>query len=232
MSVSHIVRDDVTLANRYLAGQLTESERSALEAELAANPDVLRELEATARLKVGLEKLRERGELDALLQPPQSWRSPHLVALAAGLGVLVIGAFLIRGAMQGSGDPVLVAAVSSLVDTNGRALPVARTFAVFRKRVEAYDAEVELPATRQAIEIRVLPETVANPPTYQVSLSRMREDETLEPVATVSDVRPAEDGFLSVFADSGALQAGRYRLTVIDSGGASASPDTYLIKVN
>jgi hypothetical protein len=231
MSVSHMVRDDVTLANRYLAGQLTESERSALEAELTENPEVLRELEATARLKVGLEKLRERGELDALLQPPQSWRNPYLVSLAAGLGVLVIGAFLIRGAMQGAGEQVLVATVSSLVDTSGNALPVARTFAVFRKRVEDYDAVVDLPATRQAIEIRVLPETVASPPSYQVSLSRMREDETLEPVATVTDVRPGGDGFLSVFADSAALQAGRYRLTV-SGGGAAASRDTYLIKVN
>jgi hypothetical protein len=232
MSVTPFVRDDVTLANRYLAGQLSESERSALEAELTQNPDVLREVEATARLKVGLEKLRESGELEELLQPAQSWRNPYLVGLAAALGVLVVGAFLIRGATQGSGEQVLVAAVSSLVDTSGNALPVARTFAVFRKRVEAYDAVVDLPPTRQAIEIRVLPETVASPATYQVSLSRMREDETLEPVATVSDVRPGEDGFLSVFADSAALQAGRYRLTVFGSGGASASPDTYLIKVN
>jgi hypothetical protein len=231
MSVSHIVRDDATLANRYLAGQLSDAERSALETELTENPDVLRELEATARLKVGLEKLRERGELDALLRPAQAWRSPYLVALAAGLGVLVIGAFLVRGTMQGAGEQVLVAAVSSLVDTSGNTLPVARTFAVFRKRVEAYDAVVELPPTRQAIEIRVLPETVANPPSYQVSLSRMRDDETLDPVATVSGVRPGADGFLSVFADSAALQAGRYRLAV-SGGGGSASPDTYLIKVD
>jgi hypothetical protein len=230
MSVTNIVRDDATLANRYLAGQLSEPERSALETELVSNPDALRELEATARLKVGLEKLRETGELEALLRPQQSWRSPFVMALAAGLGVLVIGAFLVRGMTTDTRAPILASAVASLVDPNGNALQVARTFAVFRKRVEAYDAVIERPASRQAIEIRVLPETVATPASYRVALSRMRDDETLEPVATVEGVEPGEDGFLSVFADSAGLAPGRYRLTVL--GGSTTSPDTYLIKVN
>ena len=231
MSVSHIVRDDATIANRYLAGQLSEPERSALEAELVENPDALRELEATARLKVGLEKLRETGELDALLRPAEPWRNQYLIGLAAALGVLVVGVLLVRGNVERTGAQILVATVSSLVDTSGNALPVARTFAVFRKRVEAYDAVIDRPDTRRAIEIRILPETVVTPPSYQVSLSRVRDDETLEPVASVDGVRPSEDGFLSVFADSSGLTPGRYRLTVF--GGSSASaPDTYLIKVN
>lgn len=231
MSVTNIVRDDATLANRYLAGQLSEPERSALEAQLTENPEVLQELEATARLKVGLEKLRETGELDELLRSEPSWRSPMLMALAAGLGVLVIGALLVRGMVQETGTPMLASAVSALVDTSGNTLPVARTFAVFRKRVEAYDAVIDRPASQQAIEIRVLPETDAAPASYRVSLSRLRDDETLEPMATVDDVKPGEDGFLSVFADSARLTPGRYRLNV-SGGGAAASPDTYLIKVN
>lgn len=231
MSVSHIVRDDATIANRYLAGQLSEPERSALEAELVENPEALRELEATARLKVGLEKLRETGELQALLRPEQTWRSPFVMALAATLGALVVGALLVRGMMQQDSSPILVSAVASLVDASGKSLPVARTFAVFRKRVEAYDAVIDLPTSRQAIEIRVLPESVATPPSYSVSLSRLRDNETLEPVATVEGVEPGEDGFLSLFADSTGLTPGRYRLTVF-GGGSTASPDTYLIKVN
>jgi hypothetical protein len=231
MSVTNIVRDDATLANRYLAGQLSEPERAAVETELVSNPDALRELEATARLKVGLEKLRETGELDVLLRPEQNWRSPFVMALAAGLGVLVIGAFLVRGMMTETRAPILASAVASLVDPSGNALPVARTFAVFRKRVEAYDAVIERPSSRQAIEIRVLPETVATPPSYRVALSRLRDDETLEPVATVEGVQPGEDGFLSVFADSTGLAPGRYRLTVL-GGGSMTTPDTYLIKVN
>jgi anti-sigma factor RsiW len=231
MSVTNIVRDDATLANRYLAGQLSEPERSAMEAALVDNPDALRELEATARLKVGLEKLRETGQLDALLRPEQTWRSPFVMSLAATLGVLVVGALLVRGMVQETASPILASAVSMLVDARGNTLPVARTFAVFRKRVEAYDAVIDLPASRQALEIRVLPETVATPPSYRVSLSRLRDNETLEPVATVEAVQPGEDGFLSVFADSSGLTPGRYRLLVL-GGGSGASPDTYLIKVN
>lgn len=225
------LRDDATLANRFLAGQVSDTERAAMEAALVENPEALRELEATARLKVGLEKLREKGELDALLRPDPAWRSPVVMGLAAALGVLVIGVLLVRGVMQESAAPILASAVSRLVDTSGDTLSVSRTFAVYRKRVEAYDAVIERPASRQAIEIRVLPETVATPASYNVSISRLRDDDTLEPLATVEGVQPGEDGFLSVFADSNGLTSGRYRLTVMGDGSA-ASPDTYLIKVN
>ena len=81
---------------------------------------------------------------------------------------------------------MLASAVSSFTDQRVRAAPVAQTFAVFRKRVDAYDATIELPSTPQAIESRILPETPAESGRYRVSLSRLREDSSLEPATSVS----------------------------------------------
>jgi hypothetical protein len=214
MSVINMRREDPTLANRYLAGQLSDAECTAFEAELAQNPEIVRELEATARLKVGLEKLRETGELAAELQPKPPLRRPLLLALAASVAVLVITFSIFRSDVERLAPPTLASAVSSFADQRVRVTPVAQTFAVFRKRVDAYDAIIVLPATPQAIELRILPETPADSGRYRVSLSRLREDSSLEPAASVSELQPESDGFVTVFADASRLEPGRYRLVV------------------
>mgnify|MGYP003577986533 CR=1 FL=1 len=60
------IQDDPGLASRYLAGQLSPAELQAYEQHLLENPDAVRELEATARMKVGLASLRDSGKLEKL----------------------------------------------------------------------------------------------------------------------------------------------------------------------
>jgi len=55
--------DDPTRASRYLADQLSDAECAEYEARFTEDPDAVAELEATARLKIGLERLRRNGEL-------------------------------------------------------------------------------------------------------------------------------------------------------------------------
>src|SRR5262249_37968305 len=59
--------DDPTRASRYLADQLSEAECAEYEARITEDPDTVAELEATARLKIGLQRLRRSGELSALI---------------------------------------------------------------------------------------------------------------------------------------------------------------------
>jgi hypothetical protein len=234
MSVTNLFDDtDPTLANRYLAGQLTDAERTAFEAELERNGATLQELEATARLKVGLERLRETGELEHMLRPTSTTRQ-ILVGLAAGLAVTVIAAsFLVGYFRQPASAPLLAAAATSFVDVQGSALSVATTVAVFRKRAGDYDAVIELPPARSAIEIRVLPELGAALQRYRVSLARMRDDGPAEPAELIAGLRPAEDGFVTVFADSARLSPGRYRLAVAptEPNAGSAAPETFMLQV-
>ena len=214
MSVTNLFDDtDPTLANRYLAGQLSDAERAAFETELESSGSTLQELEATARLKVGLERLRETGELEHMLRPTSTTRQ-IIVGLAATIAVAVIaGSFLLGYFRQPAAAPMLAALPASFTGSAGP-LPVTRTFAVFRKRQDSYDAVIELPPTPQVIEIRVLPQIVTGADRYRVSLARMTDDRSVEQPASVEHLRAGTDGFVTVFADASRLSPGRYRLAI------------------
>jgi hypothetical protein len=236
MQITSIQKNDPTVVNRYLADQLTDAERSAFEARLALDPDVLRELEATARLKAGLQKLRDTGQLDALVAEQQS-RTPLFFSAAAAVAVLVLGISLLRWNADG-GAPMLAASISKLVDQSGSPLPIASTYAVYRKR-DAYDAEIELPSSRQAIRLRVLPDATASAPTaggadvrYRVSLSAIDAGDSEEGAGSIERLQPAEDGFVTLFVDSAQLAPGPYRLVVSREGDdPSAGSESFSIRV-
>jgi len=232
MSVTNLFNDDdPTIASRYLAGQLTDAERAAYEAELEKDSKALRELEATARLKVGLERLRETGQLDDMLRPTSTGRQ-ILVGLAATVAIAVIGASFFLGYFRDAAQTPLVAGASAaFMDGQGNALTIGPTVAVFRKRQGEFDATVDLPQQRQVIVLRALPQSAAPADRYRVSLGRMRDDGTVEPSQSVAALHPAEDGFVTVFVDSSLLAPGRYRMTVSATDGAQ-TPESFLIQVN
>ncbi len=61
--------DDHHIVARYLADQLAEAEREAFEVYYLEHPEMLREIEATARFKAGLAQLQASGDLAALMKP-------------------------------------------------------------------------------------------------------------------------------------------------------------------
>jgi hypothetical protein len=231
MTVSNITRDELTVANRYLADQLSEPERAAFETELCENPAVLRELEATARFKLGLAKLRETGELDELLHPKPWYRQPLLRAAAAGLAILLVGILIVRVARLDAEAPLLAASVRSLSHEN--VLAVGATVVIFRNRSDIVDATVELPAVPQAIELRVMPDTASSSGRYRATLFRIRADESREPLPEPAEgLVETADGFISVFVDSSRLPAGRYQLDIRAEagGGAPVATDSFFIR--
>jgi hypothetical protein len=229
MQVTNILKGDPTIVNRYLADQLGENERSAFEAQLVSDPDLLREVEATARLKAGLQKLRDTGQLDALVA--ERSRTPLFFAAAAAVAVLVLGITLMRWNTDG-GAPMLAASLSSLVDPSGHPLPIGNTYAVYRTRASAYDAEITLPASQQAIELRVQPSSVDLKNSYRASLSLVRENGGSEPTASIADLAPASDKFITLFVDSAQLIPGEYRLVVSrEEDGRSAEGESFSIRV-
>ena len=120
-------QDDAGIAQRYLAGQLSPEEQEAYEQYFIHNPDAVRELEATARMKVGLASLRDSGQLDSLLQAaPTTSRRAALMAIAASVAVIAIGVGLWRDVRVPEGA-VLVASATRLVDASGQALAEERS---------------------------------------------------------------------------------------------------------
>jgi hypothetical protein len=232
------VIDDPTRASRYLADQLSEAECAAYEARFIEDPDAVAELEATARLKIGLERLRRNGELSELIAgtgapgPNRTW----VLAMAASLAAIAIGVGLWFPRTGVPSAPVLASAVTAFRDHNGHSLSVLATTPLFRTRAERYDAVIELPNTRGAIKLRVLPSAPADSARYQASLARIKEDDdSSERIVAIDDLKPsAEDGFVDLYADSALLVPGRYRLILTReaAGSAGAESDTFVIKVN
>jgi hypothetical protein len=228
--------DDPTRASRYLADQLSEAECAAYEARFVEDPETVAELEATARLKIGLQRLRRNGELSELIAgaatttPTRTW----MLAMAASVAAVVIGASLWFPRTGPMSVPVLASAASAFKDPSGHSLSVLATAPLFRTRAEKYDAVIELPATRGAIKLRVLPSAPAESARYQASLSRIKDDDTTERIVAIEGLKPgADDGFVDLYADSTLLTPGRYQLilTRAASGPATGDSDTFVIKV-
>lgn len=222
------IQDDPGLAGRYLAGQLSPGELQAYEQHLLENPDAVKELEATARMKVGLANLRDTGQLEKLLRPRTAVRLrwPALVAAAA---LIVIAVGLWRGT-DIPRDPTLAATEAQLVDRSGKPLILGASYALLRTRSSAYDAVVELPPAARAIELRVRPE--ASAPAHSVALSRIHADGSVAPVGTVAELQTAADGFVRLYVDSSRLEAGPYLLVVTAMGDDSAaSTSAFRIRV-
>jgi hypothetical protein len=230
------VIDDPTRASRYLADQLSEAECAEYEARFIEDPEAVAELEATARLKIGLERLRRNGELSELIAGPgatgpnRAW----MLALAASIAAVVIGISLWFPRSGSPTAPVLASAASAFKDRSGHSLSVLATAPLFRTRAEKYDAVIALPETRGAIKLRVLPSNPVDSARYQVSLARIKDDDSSERIMAIEDLKPGtDDGFIDLYADSSLLAPGRYRLILSREAGSSAAgeSDTFVIKV-
>jgi hypothetical protein len=228
------VIDDPTLAGRYLADQLSDAECAEFEARLIQDSEAVAELEATARLKIGLERLRRSGELTDLIREPSQPNRVMLIALAASVIAVVIGASVWIPRSTAPSAPLLAAAVTAFKDHNGHSLAVVASEPLFRTRAQAYDAVIALPPTRGAIKLRVLPTTVVESASYEASLSRIR-DGASEKIVFIGGLRPsADDGFIDVYADSALLSPGLYKLILTrqtGESGAGADSDTFVIKI-
>ena len=216
------IEDDPGLASRYLAGQLSSAELQRYEQHLLENPDAVRELEATARMKVGLANLRDTGQLEKLLRakPALSSRWPALAA-AAALIVLAVGLWR---SIDTPGDATLVATAAELVDRTGRPLASGSSYALLRTRSSTYDAVIELPPQPRAIELRVRPEIVA--PDYSVALSQIRPDGSVTQIGNVSELAAQSDGFVRLYVDSSRLEPGPYLLVITPAQDRTAASTT------
>lgn len=222
------IQDDPGLASRYLAGQLSPAELQAYEQHLLENPDAVRELEATARMNVGLASLRDSGQLEKLLRARPALRSrwPALAA-AAALIVLAIGLWRGIGAPH---DSTLVATATELLDRSGRPLASGSSYALLRTRSSAYDAVIELPPEPRALELRVRPEAPA--PVYSVALSRVHPDASVAQIGNVSELKAEADGFVRLYVDSSRLESGVYLLVITPANDrTAASTSAFRVKV-
>ena len=203
--------EDNHVVARFLADQLSDSDREAFEAFCLANPEMFREIEATARFKVGLAKLADSRQLQPLLQEAPGSR-PYWLRHAAVVAGLLVGGTLIYGAMVSLRVPVMGATVAEVSGRFRERLPVVAVPALLNIRgTEPIEPIVTLPARPSAIEFRVLPEE-EGAKSYHAELRRIGNGSTT--VATVEELEADEEHFVTFFVSSAKLVPGKYEVMV------------------
>lgn len=213
--MSDLSPSDPTRSARYLADQLSAEERREYESALQHDPQLLADLEATARLKVGLARLRETGQLEGLLKATPRWTLSRILPLAAGLAAVAIGIAVWHPASPPPPSaPWLASSPALLTSSTGGVLPVMMTVAVFHKRSGGLDAQAFLPGGHGAVELRVLPTTPVSSARYHLQLAEVRNDNGQQIIGDVEGLTPAADGFVTAYVDAAHLSFGRYKLTL------------------
>jgi hypothetical protein len=219
--------DQQHIIARYLAGQLDAAESAAFEAHYAQDPEIVREIERTLRLKEGLAVLEESGELDALLHRRSYWRPA--MGLAAGIAALVVGVWLWIGQMTVA---PIVATVAALTDTQGKPLHVAHTYVLVRTRGPAPVIEIPLPQQRSAIELQMCPSSAPEGGRFRVVLEQLDAADAVAPVAETRATTNPADGFVRAYLDSARLSRGRYAIELQPEGAAAGTPaDRFVVEV-
>jgi hypothetical protein len=199
---------------RYLAGRLSELETREFEAQFTERPDIVQELEESARFREGLAALRERGELKALVRA-QPWRRRWLqFGIAASIAILVVGGALWVG-LTHTVAPMLGASPTALQDSPGAALSISSTYRFVTSRdAKNTMLQIALPATRAALEFRVLPESRPGQAIYKATLNSIPAVGPPTTVGIVDSLHEDTEGFVRLFADSARLPPGAYELVV------------------
>jgi hypothetical protein len=222
--------DDHHIVARYLADQLSDSEREAFEAYYVEHPEIMQELEATAALKVGLMQLRDTGALDRLMKQPQLTKGQRVLAAMAAVTIvgIALATFMLPPPVPA---PPLMASPSQLLDKRGAPLPIAATHTLMRTRGSEYDAEIDLPAKPHVIELRVLPEYDSSSGRYRIALSVLDAQGASRDVGTIGNLGLAADGFVPVSMNSARLEPGRYRVTLSTAESPSANDEVSVFTI-
>jgi hypothetical protein len=207
---------DLERMRDYLAGRLSDLENRAFEDRLARDPDLVRELELATRLREGLARLRDRGELDVGASRRVARRWTWGAALAATLAGVALLVFL---QPAGRAPSVLAAAVAPATGT-------AATFTFVAMRGAVTAPVLDLPA-RGVVELRASPSSTSPETRYRIELERLGAGGSRAAVGELGGVAVGGDGLVHAYADASRLVAGNYRLTVRAEADPAAGVGTF-----
>jgi hypothetical protein len=218
------------IVERYLADQLTPGEAEAFETYYLNHPNMVREIEQALRLKEGLATLRDRGQLEELMNAPRSlrrWATP--LSIAAAVAVAVVGGWAWLGSTKAS--PV-AATLDELVADAGAPLPLGGKYLLVRTRSAGEALQIPFPANRSALELQMLPSAGPEGAPYRVTVSLADAEARSREVGEVKALSPGPDGLVTTVLDSGSLEPGRYTVELAsEQSDATMPPDRFLIEL-
>lgn len=208
---------DLARMQDYIVGRLSDDERRAFEDRLVRDPDLVRELEQSLRMREGLQQLRSQRYFAARASRGRSLRFwlPTLAAAAVAGLALVLPVQRERGTA-----PVLM----SSLDSRGavKIAPLIAAHFTFVSVRGSSTPDLSLPAVG-LIEIRASPAVRSMGSKYRVSLSRRGQGGAPQPVGALGGLALSSDGYVRCFADASRLTQGSYLLSI--------APDTRIAGV-
>jgi hypothetical protein len=189
---------------------MDEAEEQRFEESMLENPPLAAEVDARQRMKAGLQRLEERGELAALLaQPPAPSRFLRYAAAAAVL--LVLGASLAYWKSGTPSRPFIASSLQALTGSGATSHGVAATYVLASTRARPEETVITAPSGGGLVRIQVVPDSGAERP-YMAALARI-EDGREHLLADRVTVQGAAGGSLvDLYLDPAALEPGDYRL--------------------
>ena len=213
-------------AERYVAGRMSEDEEREFEVAMLENAELAVDVDTRQRIKVGLQQLERRGELDALLSAPRPpfVSRPLLAAAASILMVVLFGAtfWYLRGAPGGSGT---VALRASAIGNRG----VSATYILASIRANAAEPVLEAAASAAPLRLRVVPESPgAN--TFVATLFQVTSAGEVS-VSPQARVTRGQGAFVELFVDPFELSSGRYRLRLVSEPDGTAADYSFTLSI-
>jgi hypothetical protein len=220
--------DATNLIANYLAGRLSANQMDSFEQDVSRDPRIRDQLERTLKLKEGLARLREHGELDDLLRAPAPRRwSLYAAAASVAFASLAVALWL---QVRSPGPSILLLSPSSSAQEHA---PLAGTYTLARTRASTGATEVRLPSKAGLIRLRVVPsaDAVAQPG-HTLVLQRV-DTQPVRLMGRLDAGAPGPDGYLTVYVDAGRLAPGIYELSVTPTvpEGSSAPSDRFVLQV-
>ncbi len=210
---------DFATLQAFIVDRLPEDERRAFEDRLAREPALVDELEQSLRMREGLRALRARGHLQ--IAAPQRRQLRVWIPALALAATVVLGLFLWVSRVA-SPAPVLLSSLESGASAGAAALVTAKfTFVSMRGRSVP---DLDLPSSGM-VEFRAAPSSDSSH--FRLSLQRVQTGTPAEPVASLTGLVPAADGYVHFYADALHLAGGRYELKVQPESGAAAAEDVF-----
>lgn len=214
----------------YLAGRLPASESDAFEQAVADHPETCRAVEQTLKFKEGLARLRERGELSALLRAPAPRRwIPYAAAASLALATLASVLWL----------QLRSPAASSLFLSRGEVasrhagVAIRGSYVLARTRGGSGGTDLSLPAVAGPIELRIVPSGVSPGTRYRASFNRLDRSMVSKSLGQTDAGTVGPDGYVTIYVDGSQLLAGDYELSLTPavSTGANRDSDRFVIRV-
>jgi hypothetical protein len=211
------VGPDLERMRDYIAGRLTAADQRAFEERLAREPRLVRELELSQRLREGLERLRDAGDLPAVSRRPARRRqwvwSVGLAAMIAGVTLLV---WLRPAADRGA------VSLSSTAPAAG----AAAQFTFIAMRGPVATPVFDRPA-RGSVELRASRPAAPAGARYRITLALIGAGGRHTQIGELAGLEPGGDALVHAYVDAARLEAGAYELRVQADGDPGAGTEVF-----